>query len=231
MDVVRANSVAVPIIMVHGGEGIGKTTFASGFPAPLALLIEHGLPRGVAVDAVKDVASFAAVMAALRDVYTNPLNYKSLLIDTVDALEALLLQDLCIRNNWKTIETPSYGKGWVAADDEWRRFIRALTSIRDRHGMTIIMTCHSTIERVDDPRVPTYTAYLPRLHKRARGLVMDACDAVFFLPTTCTPSPTATVFANARAQHRARSAFCSPREGRPLQQRTGSECRRRFRSR
>ena len=181
MDVVRANSVAVPIIMVHGGEGIGKTTFASGFPAPLALLIEHGLPRGVAVDAVKDVASFAAVMAALRDVYTNPLNYKSLLIDTVDALEALLLQDLCIRNNWKTIETPSYGKGWVAADDEWRRFIRALTSIRDRHGMTIIMTCHSTIERVDDPRVPTYTAYLPRLHKRARGLVMDACDAVFFL--------------------------------------------------
>jgi hypothetical protein len=47
--------------------------------------------------------------------------------------------------------------------------------------MTIVLTCHSTIERIEDPRVPTYTAYQPRLHKRARGLVMDCADAVFFL--------------------------------------------------
>jgi hypothetical protein len=43
------------------------------------------------------------------------------------------------------------------------------------------MTCHTSIERVDDPRAPSFTSYAPRLHKRARGLVMDACDAVFFL--------------------------------------------------
>src|SRR5262249_28281908 len=40
---------------------------------------------------------------------------------------------------------------------------------------------HSTIERIDDPRAPSYTSYLPRLHRRARALVMDACDAVLFL--------------------------------------------------
>jgi hypothetical protein len=120
-------------------------------------------------------------MAALRDIYTAPGEYGSLIIDTVDALEALLIESLCAKNSWKSIETPSYGKGWVAADDEWRRFIRAISAIRNKHNMTVGMTCHCAIERIDDPRAPTYTSYQPRLHKRARGLVMDCADAVFFL--------------------------------------------------
>jgi AAA domain-containing protein len=147
----------------------------------LALLLERGLPRGVSVDSVEDVGNFDAVMTTLREFYAAPGEYKSLIIDTVDALEALLIEGLCIKNHWKHIEQPSYGKGWVAADDEWRRFIRAVTAIRDNHDITIVMTCHATIERIDDPRAPTYTSYQPRLHKRARGLVMDACDAVLFL--------------------------------------------------
>jgi hypothetical protein len=181
MKISKAISNDAPIILLYGAEGRGKTTLAARFPAPLALLLERGLPRGVSVDAVEGVDSFELVMATLRDIYAAPGEYRSLLIDTIDALEALLVKDLCARNNWKNIETPSYGKGWIAADDEWRRFLRAITAIRDKHGMTVIMTCHCAIERIDDPRAPTYTSYQPRLHKRARGLVMDAADAVFFL--------------------------------------------------
>jgi hypothetical protein len=66
-------------------------------------------------------------------------------------------------------------------DDEWRCSIRAITSIRDKHGVTIIMLCHADVTRIDDPRAPTYSSYQPRLHRRGRGLVVDACDAVFFL--------------------------------------------------
>jgi AAA domain len=181
MKISKATSNGAPIILLYGAEGRGKTTLAARFPAPLALLLERGLPRGVSVDAVEDVDSFELVMATLRDIYAAPGEYRSLLIDTIDALEALLVKDLCARNNWKNIETPSYGKGWIAADDEWRRFLRAITAIRDKHGMIVIMTCHCAIERIDDPRAPTYTSYQPRLHKRARGLVMDCADAIFFL--------------------------------------------------
>jgi hypothetical protein len=181
MKISKATSNGAPIILLYGAEGRGKTTLAARFPAPLALLLERGLPRGVSVDAVEGVDSFELVMATLREIYAAPGEYRSLLIDTIDALEALLVKDLCARNNWKNIETPSYGKGWIAADDEWRRFLRAITAIRDKHGMTVIMTCHCAIERIDDPRAPTYTSYQPRLHKRARGLVMDCADAVFFL--------------------------------------------------
>jgi hypothetical protein len=81
----------------------------------------------------------------------------------------------------ETLKQPSYGKGFVIADRQWQRFIRGITALRDKHGMTIVLVAHSAIERFDDPRAPSYTMYLPKLHKRARHLVLDACDVVGFL--------------------------------------------------
>jgi hypothetical protein len=181
MKVHRAMSSRAPIIAIHGEEGKGKTTFATKAPKPIALLFENGLPRGVAIDAVEDIASFDKAMAALRKIYTAPGEYQSLVIDTLDAFEPCVIEDVCAENRWKNIETPSYGKGYVLVADKWRHLVRALTAIRDKHNMTIVMCCHSTIERIDDPRAPTYTSYQLRLHRRARAVIMDSCDAVFFI--------------------------------------------------
>jgi hypothetical protein len=181
MEIVTATPSPAPILLIHGAEGRGKTTLASKFPKPLALLLERGLPRGVTIDAVGGLVDFEAVMAALREIYAEPGGYRTLVIDTVDALEGMLLEHVCRANGWANIEKPSYGKGWVAADDEWRRVLRAITAIRDKNDMAVVLACHTTVERIDDPRAPTYTSYQPRLHKRGRALIMDACDAIFFL--------------------------------------------------
>jgi hypothetical protein len=167
--------------LVYGAEGRGKTTLASKFCKPVALLLERGLPRGVTVDAVDGVGTYEHVIESLRELIRDPRGYQTLIVDTIDNLEPLLLENVCLKHGWKNIESPSYGKGFVIADQEWQRFIRGLTALRDKHGMTIVLVAHSTIERFDDPRAPSYTAYWPKLHKRARHLILDACDVVGFL--------------------------------------------------
>jgi hypothetical protein len=169
-------------MMIYGAEGRGKTTLASRSPKPLFFALERGIPGGVEVDAVQDIDSFEGVLRALGHIYKEGAGeYQTLAIDTVDMLEAHIIEYVCAKHSWRNIEQPSFGKGWVACDDEWRRFIRAISAIRDKQGVTIVLVCHATIERVDDPRAPSYTAYAPKLHKRARALVMDACDVVGFL--------------------------------------------------
>lgn len=181
MIISRATCDRAPTILLYGAEGRGKTTLACKFPNPVAVLLEHGLPRGVTVDAVDGVSSYDGVLETLRELYADPRGYQTLVVDTLDTLEGLLIEAVCHKNNWKNIETPSYGKGYVIADLEWQRLIRRITALRDKHGMTIVLIGHSTIERIDDPRAPTYTSYLPKLHKRARHLILDACDIVGFL--------------------------------------------------
>jgi hypothetical protein len=181
MKISPAIADSAPIVLFFGPEGRGKTTLASKFPKPLGLLLERGVPRGVTMDAVEDVKSYDDVITTLRELIEDTHGYETLVIDTLDALEPLLLAYVCAKNNWKNIESPSYGKGWLIADDEWRRFLRGLTALRERQRMTIVLIAHSTIERFDDPRAPTFTQYLPKLHKRARHLILDACDVVGFL--------------------------------------------------
>ena len=53
--------------------------------------------------------------------------------------------------------------------------------MRRARGMIIVLIAHSAIETINDPRAASYTSYQIRLHKRARSLVQDWCDAIGFL--------------------------------------------------
>jgi AAA domain len=181
MKITQATCGSAPIVLIYGSEGRGKTSLAAKFSKPVAMLLERGLPSGVTLDAIDGLAAYGAVIDAIKSLYQDAQGYQTLIIDTLDALEPMLLEHVCVEHHWKNIEQPPYGKGFVIADQQWLRFVRGITALRDKHQMTIVLVAHSTIERFDDPRAPSYTAYWPKLHKRARHLILDACDVVGFL--------------------------------------------------
>jgi AAA domain len=125
MQIIETNSNRAPIVVVYGNEGRGKTSLASRFHNAVWFLLERGLPRGVTVEAAEGVDSFEGVMNGLRHLYSAEHTYQTLVVDTLDAFEPHLLEHVCATNRWRNIEQPSYGKGWVAADETWRRFLVA----------------------------------------------------------------------------------------------------------
>ena len=102
----------------------------------------------------------------------------TLVVDGLDRLEDIIWAKTCQDNHWSSIEAPSYGKGYVAADKYWHELLTGFDWLRRERGMTIVLLAHSAIETVSDPRTPAYTSYQLRLHRRARGLVQDEMDAI-----------------------------------------------------
>jgi hypothetical protein len=61
MKIAQATSSSAPIILTYGAERRGKTSLATKFPPPVAMLLERGLPRGVKVDAIGDLGGYGDV--------------------------------------------------------------------------------------------------------------------------------------------------------------------------
>jgi hypothetical protein len=170
-----------PRVLIHGQEGVGKTTLAAKFPKPVFLQTEDGTPAGLTVPTFGLLSSYADNREALAALGSETHEFRTAIVDSVDKLEGLIWNDVCETNHWPSIEAPGYGRGYVIADKWWRDFLAGLDWLRRERGMTIVLLAHSAVETVNDPRAPAYTSYRLRLHKRARGLVQDEMDVIAFL--------------------------------------------------
>jgi hypothetical protein len=180
-SIVRVTASLPSRLVIHGQEGVGKTSLAAKFPNPVFLQTEDGIPSGISLDTFGLLPDFASVRAALTALASEQHDYRTVVVDALDALEALIWRDLCGQQSWASIETPGYGKGYVAADNWWHDILNGLDYLRTKRRMIVLLLAHSAIETVNDPRAASYTSYQLRLHKRARGPVQDWCDAIGFL--------------------------------------------------
>ena len=174
-------------ILLVGTEGVGKTTFAADAPNPIFVCAEDGLPPVLgSVPRFPEPTGISDVLEAVRVLIREEHDYRTLAIDTLDWLEPLIWRELCVRNGWldahgtPDIEKPGYGKGYVAATEEWRKLLGALDTLRERKGMEIILLAHATIKTFQNPAGNDYSRYESKLHKGAASLVREWTDVNLF---------------------------------------------------
>jgi hypothetical protein len=170
-----------PRLLIYGPEGIGKNTLALEFPSPFTFDFERGVPPGWPVANDEDVPNFATLMEAIGDLCTEDHEFKTVIFDSLDRIEAMIFDDLCQQENWVSIEQPGYGKGYKMALEKWREFIGAVRYLNRTRNVCTIFIAHSEASRFDDPTTSSYSRYDLRLNDKAGGIVKDDCDAIFFL--------------------------------------------------
>lgn len=173
----RTRRVRAPKIVLCGAGKIGKSTFAASAPHSVGILTEQGM------DAIDSVAfpvatSLTDVYDAIRTLIDDQHHFQSVYVDSLDWLEPLLHAHVCAANGWATIEAPGYGKGYIAAGEEWRNLLAGLDALREERGMGVILIAHDKIKRIEDPLTEGYDSHVLKLHDRASAMVSEWADVI-----------------------------------------------------
>lgn len=179
LNSISKNVAKPPRIALYGPPGIGKTTFAAGAPEPIFILTEDGL-GDLEVSHFPVCTSFEEVLECLATLGKEEHEFKTVVIDSLDALELMVWAATCKRLGVPSIETPGYGKGYIEAQNEWRTLFAYITALRDEKGLTSILIAHSAYTHVEDPEHPAYDTNALKLNKRAAAMTTEWCDVVGF---------------------------------------------------
>jgi AAA domain len=178
--------------VIYGPEGAGKTSLACMFPSPVVVmtsgetgletLIDVGLvPETPHFKGIKSLEEFLGVVKALT---VEPHDYRTLVIDTVNGLERICHEHVCLRDfggRWGRDGFTSYNTGYDVAQADWRGLLEALDRLREARRMGIIALGHSKISPFKNPEGSDYDRFTPDVHPKTWSLTHKWSDYAFFL--------------------------------------------------
>lgn len=203
-DLKQIGGTEPPRILLYGPEKGGKTTLASEFPNPVFLQTEQGTGR-LKLNSFGKLQSFTEVDQAIQALYQEDHKYKTVVLDSVTALQTLIWVETGERGDEKgvkrkRIEDFGYGKGYSYALIVWQEFLEGIMALRRDRGMGVVLIAHSKIERFDDPETVAYSRYEIDLHEKARDYLKRESDAIILLKPDVTIKTEEQGFSKTRAR-------------------------------
>ena len=163
--------------VIHGVEGIGKTTLASQFPNPLILDTEDGSKR---IDCARvRITKWLELISAVLDLGGDPQGFKTIVIDSIDWAEGLLRSHLETKLGKPVDELP-YGRGFGVLSEAFQQLIKASDGLIAK-GLNVVFVGHSEVKRCTPPDMDEgYDRYEIKLSKKVAPIVKEWADLILF---------------------------------------------------
>lgn len=177
-----AGKIRKPLrIVLHGPDGVGKTTLGAAAESAIILPTEDGANQ-IDVPKFPIAESVDEMREAIRTLLTEKHDYKALTVDSLDWAEALVFKHVADQAKVATIEDVGggFGKGYQAAVDTWRLIIGDLERLQRERGMHVILIAHSTLKTFKNPEGPDYERYIIKMNEKSAALWREWCDGVYF---------------------------------------------------
>lgn len=176
------------IVTLCGEGGIGKTSLGCTFPNPIVIRAEDGLqaiPAEQRPMALPLLTSVDQLWEQLKALVREEHNYKTLVLDSVTALERMFIQHVVDSDPKKPASINQamggYGAGLGAVATLHQRVRKACGILNETRGMHIVFIAHSDTETIELPDADPYTRYSLRLGKKSVAPYVDDSDLVGFL--------------------------------------------------
>lgn len=178
MKIVRGIRQTAKRIVLHGVEGIGKSTLASQFPEAVILDTEDGTNH-IDVARVR-CDDWATLEGSMHELARDPQGFRTVVIDSIDWAERHLVDHLLAKANKRSIEDFGFGKGYTMVAEAMGRLLTVADTLIDR-GLNVALVGHTMVKRTSPPDLDEgYDRFELKLTKQSGPLVKEWADAIIF---------------------------------------------------
>lgn len=166
-------------VVIYGPEGIGKSSFAACFPDPVIIDTEGGTAH-MDVRRIDKPETWEELLSIVKEVSETPGICKTLVIDTADWAEQLIITYLCAKYKQSSIETFGYGRGYTYMAEEFMRFLRVCDQVV-ASGIHMVITAHAKMRKFEQPdEMGAYDRWEMKLSRQTAPLLKEWCDMLLF---------------------------------------------------
>jgi len=196
---VSTTGTGLPLrIVFPGADGVGKTSLAAHFPAPVFLYPagDTGLETLLDSGRLPPVAHFGSIHVwdevgdNLNQLLEASHDYQTVVVDGLGGLERLCHERVCVRDfggDWGELGFHGYQRGYEVAVAEWRRMLAALELLRIERRMSIVLLAASRLVPYRNPAGADYDRFCPDLHLKTWSVTLRWADVVGFMNFAPTP--------------------------------------------
>lgn len=180
MEITKGKQAKPIKAVCYGPEGIGKSTFASQWPAPLFVDVENGT-SSLDVNRTPQPTSWTMLKNIVAELTKNAQGFQTLVIDTADWADNLAATEVCAEWNKDSIGQINFGKGWLCMADKWAKLLDLLLELQKKQGMHVLFLAHSTIRKFEQPdEAGAYDRYELKMEKKSSALLKEWADMLLF---------------------------------------------------